>query len=136
MNECLARINDLKNKFCGAPVSKQQIIRIQQELKLNRLPAIPEDYVEFLHHYNIVSHNSGTLWGINPNGYAGDLLSENLNLELPSADILILGCDEFDFLAYNSAKNVYQILDRDDFVVLQTYQRLDTAINYILKLGE
>lgn len=134
MNEYLTKLNNLENKFCGIPVSTQQIIRTQQELKINQLPAIPEDYIELLHHYNIVSYNSGVLWGINPNGYSGDILSENLNLELPSADILLLGCDDFDFLAYNSAKNNYQILDKDDFAVLHTYQKLGTAIDYIFKL--
>lgn len=134
MSPLFEQINAAAGVYYGFPATSDQIIRTQQELHLNNLPAIPEDYVEFLRHCNIVSFDGNSLYGINPNGYSGDILSENLNQHLPLSDILILGANDFDLLAYNAAQNIYQIIDKDDFKVLQTYQNLNEAGCCILKI--
>lgn len=122
--------------YYGSPATSDQIIRTQQELHLNGLPAIPEDYVKFLRHCNIVSFDGNSLYGINLQSYSGDILSENLNQNVPLPNVLILGANDFDFLAYNAAKNIYQIIDKDDFKVLQTYQNLKQAGCCILKIDD
>lgn len=134
MTSLFKQIADTEGIYFGTPAASEQIVRTQQELHLHNLPAIPSDYIEFLHCCNIVSFDGNSLFGINPNGYSGDILSENLNLNTPLPNILILGCNDFDYLAYNAAENVYQIIDKDDFKVLQTYQTLNEAGCCILKI--
>ena len=48
--------------------------------------------------------------------------------------MIILGVNEMDYLGYNHKWQVYQIIDKDDFEVLEEYHELTAALNDILKI--
>ena len=134
MIDILTQINDLEGKICASPVTAEQIIRTQQDLKLSGFPLIPDDYVKFLHHFNGVCWDDSCAYGINPETGNNDLLAANKNFFSPQEGKIILGEDDFDFLAYNPQTQTYEIIDREDFSLLQSYTKLETALCCLLKL--
>ena len=91
-------------------------------------------------HFSTLSFNEPgpflLLAGIYPeNPEFPDLLRLNLRVRHPLCrDLIILGVNEMDYLGYNHKWQVYQIIDKDDFEVLEEYHELTAALNDILKI--
>ena len=64
-----------------------------------------------------------------------DIVDQNSLLRKPR-NVILLGHNDFDFLAYNYLLNCYQIIDRDDLAVLDTYEEteLDLALAEIFNV--
>ena len=114
----------------------QQIIRCQKQLKQNNIAPVPDEYLQLLRFSNGLRGNGSLLAGIYPeNPELPDLLRLNLRVRHPLCrDLIILGVNEMDYLGYNHKWQVYQIIDKDDFEVLEEYHELTAALNDILKI--
>lgn len=112
------------------------INQTEQILNQGNIAAIPQDYIHFLHFCNGLNYQDTWLCGIfTEHTQVNDICRLNLQTHHPlHQDIIFLGFDEFDLLAYNHKWKCYQIIDKDDFEVLEEYQDLKEALNYILKI--
>lgn len=134
MKEILKIISSLPYSLPGQPAPQQYVIAAQQDLKYNNLPSIPSEFIELLHHVNSLNYDGAFIFGINPENYFLDILSENLLLQFPQKQkILVLGYNEFEYLAYQEAIQQYQIIDKDSLEVVETYPNLTMALKYFLK---
>lgn len=137
MKNIINKIKELPFGSVGNSSPSLHIISMQQDLKFNNLPTMPNEFTELLHHANTINYDGAFVFGINPNSYFLDILSENLRLELSdSENLLILGGDNFEYLAYNQKDECYQIIDKEDMEVLETYSQLSEALSYILKIDD
>lgn len=120
----------------GSPVEAKNIIICQKNLMARHLPLIPDSFLDVLHTFNAVSWNGAHIYGISPkNANFSDILNENIRRNR-NPEILLLGCDEFDYLGYNKNSKSYQIIDKEDAEVLEEYseRELELALTYILKI--
>lgn len=136
MQNLVKQLNGLSEANAGKPVETAQIILCQKELCQNGIAPIPQEYLEFLHHFNAFAWDGSFLFGISPfKDFFLDILRENLFTEHPQSDeIIILGFNEYDYLAYNTAISRYQIIDKSEFMVLNTYADCANAVRHILKI--
>lgn len=130
------RLKQLSSGDVGPAIDTQRVILCQKDLVKNKIATLPESFVELLRHYNSIAHNGARIYGIMPgkeNFY--DIVTENRHLNLPAKqERIILGADNFDYLAYNQNKRVYQIIDKEDLEVLEEYQQIEPALLYMLKI--
>ena len=112
------------------------ISQTAQILAQRHIAPIPSEYLNFLHFCNGLNYQDAWLLGIfAEHTQINDICRFNLQIAHPlTQDFIILGFDEFDLLGYNHKYRVYQIIDKDDFEVLEEYEDLETALNYILKI--
>ncbi len=121
----------------AAGLKAPEIIACQKSLRLNGLAAVPPDFIEFLHHFNGLIFRGAYLFGICPLGdFFLDILKENILFCLPHSPALLLGYNEYDFLAYNPELQCYQIIDKDDAEVLHSYPDAASAIKHLLKVDD
>ena len=119
------------------PAAAEQIMRTQQDLKINQIAPIPQDFTELWHHIHTLEYDGAFLFGINPKSYYLDIFAENDNLDLPEKEnLLILGYDEFDYLSYNQKNKCYQTIDKDTFEVVERFPSLIKAIEYLFKIED
>lgn len=135
MQELIQTLKNLPLMLTSKPATVEQIIHVQQDLKINKIAKIPQDFTELLHQLNTLEYDGTYLLGINPRSYYLDIFAENEMLNLPNKEnLLILGYDEFEYLAYNQTTQCYQIIDKDTLEVLQTFSDLVKAIKYLFKI--
>lgn len=135
----LTLLKRIKNKIHPPKevlLTQALISQASQILAQHHIASIPSDYLHFLHFCNGLQYQDAWLLGIfEEHTQINDICRFNLQISHPlSKDIIFLGFDEFDLLGYNQKWNGYQIIDKDDFEVLEEYQDLETALNYILKI--
>lgn len=120
-----------KSFQAGEPLEKEAVIVAQKVLYNMGLDFIPRAYVAFLKHYNGIKVNGCYLFGATVDDDL-DIIDQNEKLPRPK-DTILLGCNEFDYLGYNYVMKKYQIIDREDFEVLESYEEdgLDSALNEI-----
>ena len=136
MLNLLQRIKNKIHPSKEEPLTQGLISQASQILAHHHIASIPRDYLHFLHFCNGIQYQDAWLLGIfEDHSRNNDICRFNLQISHPlSKDIIFLGFDEFDLLGYNQQWNTYQIIDKDDFEVLEEYQDLETALNYILKI--
>ena len=90
--------------YLGKPVNVKKIILVQKELAQNRNAPLPEGFLEFLHRCNGISYDGAGIFGIAPEGRIFlDIVPANQMSPFSGCpELVILGCDEFDYLAYNA----------------------------------
>lgn len=137
MQELIQTLKTFPLLLTAKPASTEQIIRTQQDLKINKIALIPQDFTELLHQLNTLEFDGCYLFGINPRSYHLDIFAENEMLNLPHKEnLLILGYDEFDYLAYNHIEQCYQIIDKDSLEVVQRCSDLTHAIKHLFKIED
>ena len=131
--EQLRLLPDLEPQTGG---TEADIVSEQESLKNNGIAQIPQAYIDFLHLSNGLIYNGAMLFGI----YSSEenlLNITTLNLEIHHPlchDLILLGQNEMDYLGYNQKWKVYQIIDKDDFEVLDEYQNCIEALKDLLKI--
>ena len=126
MQNFINKINQISGIVTDSSLTPAQIIRCQKQLKQNNIAPVPDEYLQLLRFSNGLRGNGSLLAGIYPeNPELPDLLRLNLR---------VLGVNEMDYLGYNHKWQVYQIIDKDDFEVLEEYHELTAALNDILKI--
>lgn len=136
MQNFINKINQISGIITDSSLTPAQIIRCQKQLKQNNIALVPDEYLQLLRFSNGLRGNGSLLAGIYPeNPEFPDLLRLNLRVRHPLCrDLIILGVNEMDYLGYNHKWQVYQIIDKDDFEVLEEYHELTAALNDILKI--
>lgn len=136
MQNFINKINQISGIVTDSSLTPAQIIRCQKQLKQNNIAPVPDEYLQLLRFSNGLRGNGNLLAGIYPeNPELPDLLRLNLRVRHPLCrDLIILGVNEMDYLGYNHKWQVYQIIDKDDFEVLEEYHELTAALNDILKI--
>ncbi len=136
MQNFINKINQISGIVTDSSLTHAQIIRCQKQLKQNNIAPVPDEYLQLLRFSNGLRGNGSLLAGIYPeNPEFPDLLRLNLRVRHPLCrDLIILGVNEMDYLGYNHKWQVYQIIDKDDFEVLEEYHELTAALNDILKI--
>lgn len=138
MQKLVKQLNALPDANAGKPVDAAQIILCQKQLCENDFAPLPDEYVNLLHHFNAFAWNGSFLYGIKPfKDFFLDLVGENMLAFHPLPNLnVILGCNEYDYLVWNCADASYQIIDKSDFMVLNTYAGCADAVRHILKIED
>ena len=123
-----------KSFRAGEPLEKEAVIVAQKVLYNMGMDFIPQSYVAFLKHYNGIKANGSFLFGATVDDDL-DIIDQNEQLPRPE-NVILLGCNEFDYLVYNYVLREYQIIDREDFEVLEKYteKELGNALNEIFNV--
>lgn len=137
MQKLIKQLKSFPLLMTAKPATLEQIIRTQQDLKFNDIANFPKEFSQFLQQINTIEYDGAFIFGINPRSYYLDIFAQNDMLDLPNkSEIIILGYDEFEYLAYNEKKQLYQIIDKETLDVVQTYTNLSLAIQYLLKIED
>lgn len=103
----------------GEPLETEAVIVAQKVLYNMGLDFIPASYVAFLRYHNGIKANGCYLFGATVDDEL-DIIDKNEQMQRPN-DTIILGYNDFDLLCYNYADKEYQIIDREDFEVIDSY---------------
>lgn len=136
MDKFLEKIKDTPYCVCEDPLQQIDILQYQRGLLQSNLPILPADFVQLLHFANGIAYDGAEIWAIFPNQNCfKDIKKENLGLKFENKlDLLILGANDLDYLAYNGAQEMYQIIDRQDWKVLRQSSNLSEMLSQILKI--
>ena len=118
----------------GEKLEPEALITAQKILFNMGLPNIPQTETDFLKQYNGLKANGAYLFGATVDN---DLDIVDLNEQMPKPDgTLLLGYNDFDLLVFNFANKQYQIVDREDMEVLDSYQEkeMDYALAQIFNV--
>ena len=120
-----------KNITKGEDLESEALIVAQKVLCNMGLDMIPRSYADFLHKYNGIKHEGSYLFGATVDDDM-DIIDKNEQMDKPQ-NCLLLGYNEFDLLCYNFKLKQYQVVDRDDLEVMNTYaeNELDKALTAI-----
>lgn len=122
-------------KKANSKLSNTSIINLQQQLKHQNFATLPLEFTKFLHIYNGLNYNDGVICGIYEENNYQDISSLNKSISHPlHKDLIFLGYNSFDYLAYNQKHQIYQIIDKYDLEVLEEYSDLSNAMQHILKI--
>lgn len=121
---------------CEEPLKQIDFLQYQRELVKNNLPMLPQDFINLLHFANGISYDGAEVWAIFPlKDCFKDIKKENLGMKFEiQGNLLILGINDFDYLAYNKTENLYQIIDRQDWDVLAQSTDLSEMLSQILRI--
>ncbi len=112
----------------GEKLESEALITAQKVLFSMGLAGIPQTYTDFLRKYNGIKANGAYLFGATVDN---DLDIIDQNEQMPKPDkTLLLGYNDFDLLVFNFSNKQYQIVDREDMEVLDSYP--ETEIDYAL----
>lgn len=127
MSNFLKQLNT--QKFgTGEKLEAEALITAQKILFNMGLVGIPQTYADFLRQYNGIKANGAYLFGATVDN---DLDIVDLNEQMAKPDgSLLLGYNDFDLLVFNFANKQYQIVDREDMEVLDSYP--ETEMDYAL----
>ena len=136
MKNIIQTLKKIPAAILGSPVNVKKIILCQKELTQNHNAMIPEDFLGLLHNFNAVAYDGAKIFGISPNGkiFMDIVLANQMSPLAGNPNIVVLGCDEFDYLAYNTETQTYQIIDKEDLEVLEEYSEIEPAVKHILKI--
>lgn len=118
-----------KNFICGEKLEQEALIIAQKILVGSGMDFIPHSYIEFLKKYNGIKADGAYLFGATIDDEL-DIVDKNQEMAKPEKTV-ILGYNDFDILVYNYENKQYEVIDRDDFQVLDTYSEKD--IDYALR---
>lgn len=129
----LSQLNP-QNLTQGEKLETEALIVAQKLLVNSGLNFIPNSYIDFLKHYNGIKANGAYLFGATVDNDL-DIVDKNEQMIKPDGSLL-LGYNDFDLLVYNYQNRCYQIIDRDDLNVLDSYKEneLDYALNQIFNV--
>lgn len=138
MQELLNLINQLDYMDTGTPLTDADIASNQALMNEANLPAIPQEVLAFLKHYNGCRSEGRTLWGIDAKRhFVFDILGENTALSRPNpSEILLLGETETTYVGWLPHKKRYSIIDKASFMVLHNLNNFCDVVKYILKIND
>ncbi|MBR6355986.1 MAG: hypothetical protein IKR92_03930 [Alphaproteobacteria bacterium] len=127
-------LEDLKSKTFtqGEPLEPEALIIAQKVLHNMGMDFIPQSYTDFLKHYNGIKYDGSYLFGATVDNDL-DIIDKNEQMDKPENTIL-LGYNDFDLLCYDYRQKQYQIIERGNFKVLDTYSEdeRDYALSNIM----
>lgn len=137
MEEFVDKIRSNQYFRVGDRADTKRIIECKNYLSAKDHVVFPDDYSLFIKYINGIISDTVNLFGVLPNRNHGfsDIVLENREIDLfdPSKNIVI-GCNNFDFLVYNKALGKYQARDKYDGIVFGTFDDIQSALTYLLKM--
>lgn len=117
-----------KKIVTGEELESEALIVAQKVLCNMGLSLLPKSFADFLHLYNGIKYDGIYILGATIDDDL-DIIDKNEQMNKPQNAIL-LGYNEFDLLCYNFKLKQYQIVDRSDFEVMETYNedKMDEAL--------
>ena len=112
----------------GEKLESEALIVAQKILVNNGMDFIPHSYSSFLKVYNGFKRDGAYLFGASIDDDL-DIVDKNKDMMKPE-NSLLLGYNEFDLLIFNYATKKYQIVDREDFDIIDEYN--EDEISYAL----
>ena len=128
--------DELKDKKIaqGEKLESEALIVAQKVLCNMGLDFLPASYVAFLRQYNGIKFDGSYLFGATVDD---DLDIIDKNEELPHiGKVVWLGYNDFDLLGFDYDKKQYQIYDREDMSVRETFSEdeIDSALSRIFNV--
>lgn len=128
--------DELKDKKIaqGEKLESEALIVAQKVLCNMGLDFLPVSYVAFLRQYNGIKFDGSYLFGATIDD---DLDIIDKNEELPHiGKVVWLGYNDFDLLGFDYDKKQYQIYDREDMSVRETFteDEIDSALSRIFNV--
>ena len=117
-----------QNIASGEKLEPEALIVAQKVLFGMGLKGIPQSYADFLKQYNGVKANGAYLFGATVDDEL-DIIDCNEQISKPEKTLL-LGYNDLDLLVFNFITKQYQIVDREDMKVLDSYP--ESEIDYAL----
>ncbi|MBP5353185.1 MAG: hypothetical protein J6Y91_05420 [Alphaproteobacteria bacterium] len=124
-----------KQKFKQGETLESEALIVAQKVLYNMgLSFIPDAYGKFLKQHNGIKAGDCYLFGATVDDDL-DIIDQNKLMRKPD-NTLLLGYNDFDLLCYNFKQKNYQIVDRNDWKVLETYDEndLDDALLHIFNI--
>lgn len=112
----------------GEDLESEALIVAQKVLVNEGMDFIPHSYSSFLKVYNGIKRDGAYLFGATIDDDL-DIIDKNKEMIKPK-DSLLLGYNEFDLLVFNYKIKKYQIVDREDFDIIDEYN--EDEISYAL----
>ncbi len=128
--EILKQNNYLEKEI---PLEVLDVISAQKELSKHGYPLLPSEFLDFLRVYNGIRGDGFAVLGIEPKDEEIDVVRFN-RAHNTSKTKAIIGYDEFCFLAYDTQKSAYLLLDRNDGEELDDFVTLSYALGSILHI--
>ena len=129
-------VEQLKNQnvTSGEKLEPEALIVAQKVLFGMGLEGIPQSYADFLKSYNGVKANGAYLFGATVDNEL-DIIDGNEQIFKPE-NTLLLGYNDFDLLVFDVKNKQYQIVDREDMEVLDSYpeSEMDYALAQIFNV--
>ena len=128
----LAKNNDFSHNTAKA----EMLIFAQKTLKKLGFAPLPQELTDFLHLQNGFKAEDCRIFGIYPEpNNLMDIVNANIFYQDKfSKDQLLIAENAFDFLLYDTTKQIYKIIDKQDFNVLEEYKTLEKALENIIKI--
>ncbi len=128
--------DELKDKKIaqGEKLESEALIVAQKVLCNMGLDFLPASYVAFLRQYNGIKFDGSYLFGATVDD---DLDIIDKNEELPHiGKVVWLGYNDFDLLGFDYDKKQYQVYDREDMSVRETFSEdeIDSALSRIFNV--
>ena len=116
--------------YIGEVLTKDNLV------KLEKLGFVPSEYISFIKEANGVKYNGASIYGVRTKKLDSfdDVVFNNLECNDDLDKLLLLGDNEYDYLFYNKEIKEYQIVDKMDMEMLESYSELDDAIARILSI--
>lgn len=123
-----------QNLSAGEKLEPEALIVAQKVLFGMGLNGIPRSYSDFLKKYNGVKANGAYLFGATVDTEL-DIIDCNEQMLKPDGTLL-LGYNDFDLLVFDFSNKQYQIIDREDMKVLDSYpeSEMDYALAQIFNI--
>lgn len=123
-------LDEIKGKKIahGEKLESEALIIAQKVLHNMGLGMIPKSYADFLKNYNGLKFDGSYLFGATVDDDL-DIIDKNEQMQKPKNTVL-LGYNDFDLLCYDYKAGEYQIVDREDFKIIDHYSedKLDYAL--------
>ncbi|MFI3241383.1 MAG: hypothetical protein R3Y43_02315 [Alphaproteobacteria bacterium] len=131
-------IDDIINKLqsfnvfeTGKKLLSKDLIEAQKILQKEKNISMPDDFIDFLHHYNGFSFDGGHIFGVFDNEHLlNNIVLENL--KLTATGFVFLGKNEFDYIAFDGTN--YVSIDKEDFEVMDEFEDFSSAFFHIINL--
>lgn len=120
----------------GTPLSASRILMYNHDLRDSGFLVLPEDFQEMIKVINGLWHDGAVIYAAEPEDTLfEDVLEMNFDFNLAEKEhLLILGEDENDWLVYNNALEMFQVVDSEDFTVWAEYPDFSSAAARLLKI--
>jgi hypothetical protein len=139
MNDLITSILQNKDFITGYPASKNDIANRLILLQACEFAPPPLEYIQFLTEINGIHSTNARLYGCyeKSDDLLPDFIDKNLLLDRSDKmNIIILGCNTMDYLAYNRKEKIYETRDIDTDQVTFTFVDLKDALSYFFDLEE
>lgn len=135
MKEFIEKLKSQKNLCLGEKADVHNNIAARKYLADEGMQVFPDEFFLFVKYINGILGDGSRLYGIDPEekNSTNDAVYQNERLNRADKDkVAVLGYNTFDYLVYDGEANEYQLRDKADDVIVNSYDNLQAAITVLL----